>query len=318
MDQDDITVSDRDQGVSDSIEALNCKYDEELDVKTQLHRPQSTRERRTAPDVSCEKVSNLLFEQGQSASRVDDVYLSGAAEYPLASDVEKSSIPIADDQNTLSAPAASEANNSDRFSNQVTKVGSPFSLLKEYASDNSSENDDEAFVEDVNVKIVPPSVTAVSKSTHKDIESPCMTNEESRRPSESKKPYKEKDASDGAGVDVASRRGESQEGKKDKFESVPSKVDEFGRLVRDGSSDSNSDDSHYSKRHNRRGRSRSRSRSRIHSRSRNRNRNRSRSRNRYRSRSPLNSKRRSSRRRREKRSRSRRYFQLRCLCFGSV
>ncbi|GLT25183.1 hypothetical protein SLA2020_003280 [Shorea laevis] len=58
------------------------------------------------------------------------------------------------------------------------------------------------------------------------------------------------------------------------------KVDEFGRLVREGASDSDSDDSHYIRRHGRRGRSRSRSRS------------------------PLGRRRRSLRRRREKRSRS--------------
>lgn len=60
------------------------------------------------------------------------------------------------------------------------------------------------------------------------------------------------------------------------------KVDEFGRLVREGASDSDSDDSHYIRRHDRRGCSRSQSRS------------------------PLG-RRRSPRRRREKRSRSHRY-----------
>lgn len=255
------------------------------------------------------------------------MYSAGAAECPLDSNLEKSSIAIAiaDDQNKLSIPAAPEANNFDRFSNQFIKVGSPFRLLQDYASDNSSENDD------VNVIIVPPSVTAAAKSSHKDTgshlktyigsESPCMSDKESKLPSESRKPYKaekfslhtkkeikdtrttlittesheafqEKDALDGAGTDVVSRRGKSQEVKKATFESVPPKVDEFGRLVRDGSSDSNSDDSRYNKRHNKRGRSRIRSRSR----------------------SPLDSGRRSSRRRRDKRSRSRRYFRLCCMC----
>ncbi|ONI08891.1 hypothetical protein PRUPE_5G206700 [Prunus persica] len=343
--EDDITLSDRDQGVNDPIEALNGKsglIDDELDVKRQLHRPQSSPEWRAAQGVFCEKVScslsselcklsegpNLLFEGRskieKSPSRVDNVYSAGAAECPLDSDLGKSStaIAIADDQNKLSTPAAPEANNSDRFSNQFIKVGSPFRLLQDYASDNSSENDDEAFVEDVNVKIVPPSVTAAAKSSHKDSgshlktyigsESPCMSDKESRLPSESRKPYKaekfslhtnkeikdtsttlitiesheafqEKDALAGAGTDVVSRRGKSPEGKKATIESVPPKVDEFGRLVRDGSSDSNSDDSRYNKRHNKRGRSRIRSRSR----------------------SPLDSRRRSSHRRRDKRSRSR-------------
>lgn len=103
--------------------------------------------------------------------------------------------------------------------------------------------------------------------------------------------HTQKEVKDGACMDVVCRTEKSQETKKAKFESVPPKVDEFGRLVREGSSDSDSDDSLYNKRYNKRGRSR------IHSHSR--------SRSRSRSRSPLDSRRGSSWRRREKRSRSR-------------
>ncbi|BBN68648.1 histone-lysine N-methyltransferase, partial [Prunus dulcis] len=64
--EDDITLSDRDQGVNDSIEALNGKsdlIDDELDLKRQLHMPQSSPEWREAQGVFCEKVSCSLSSQ---------------------------------------------------------------------------------------------------------------------------------------------------------------------------------------------------------------------------------------------------------------
>jgi hypothetical protein len=66
-----------------------------------------------------------------------------------------------------------------------------------------------------------------------------------------------------AGVDVSksSMSQNKNNEKKEKLESTPSKVDEFGRLVREDATDSDSDDSHYTRRRNNRGRSRSRSRS---------------------------------------------------------
>lgn len=89
---------------------------------------------------------------------------------------------------------------------------------------------------------------------------------------------------------VISKRGKTKENeeKKEKSDSTSLKVDEFGRLVREGSSDSDSDSGHTNK-HERRGQ---RGRSRSHSRSQ----------------SPLDRRtRRSSWRRKERRSRSRRY-----------
>lgn len=301
--------------------------------------------------------TNLLLDQCQliieKAPSGVDIYSTGASESPLASEREKSSIPIADDQNTLGASVAAEAINSDGVSNQSITVNSPFRLLQDYASENSSENDLDAFFEDVNVVIAPSSVTTSVKSSHKDAgshfeigsESLCMTDKmsgmqyESRRSKFSLDTKKEvkgtrttltiesheasqgKDASNGAPIDIVSKRNKSQGGKKTKSESVLPKVDEYGRLVREGSSDSSSDGSRYNKRHSKRGRSRSRgrirSRSRSHSRSRIRSR--SRSRTRSRSRSPLDSRRRRSpRRRREKRNRSPRYFQLCCMCIFLV
>lgn len=100
---------------------------------------------------------------------------------------------------------------------------------------------------------------------------------------------------DGTDGHVISKRGktEENEGTKAKCESASLKVDEFGRLVREGSSASDSD-SGYTNRHERR---------------------RKRGRSRNRSRSPLDRRRmRSSRRRQEKRSRSRRYQHYVYVC----
>lgn len=361
--EDDITLSDGDQEVHDSTDALNRNSDVihgELDVKKHLHRAQSSPGWTAPQGVSCEKVSSSLSselcKQSEGTNRLldqcqliiekapsgVDIYSTGASESPLASEREKSSIPIADDPNTLGASVAAEAINSDGVSNQSITVNSPFRLLQDYASENSSENDLDAFFEDVNVVIAPSSVTTSVKSSHKDAgshfeigsESLCMTDKmsgmqyESRRSKFSLDTKKEvkgtsttltiesheasqgKDASNGAPIDIVSKRNKFQGGKKTKSESVLPKVDEYGRLVREGSSDSSSDGSRYNKRHSKRGRSRSRgrirSRSRSHSRSRIRSRSRSRSRTRSRSRSPLDSRRRrrSPQRRREKRNRS--------------
>lgn len=326
-------MSDGNQEVHNSSDALNRTSDinhGELDVKKHLHGAQSSPEWTGPQGISFEKVSSSLSEcqliiQG-APSRVD-ICSTGASESPLASQQEKSSIPKADDRNKLDASAAAEATNSDGFSNHIT-VNSPFRLLQDYASENSSEDGD--------VGIPPSSVTTNVKSSAKDAGSqfevgsknPCMTDKmsglqyEYRRSKlsldtkkdvrstdttliiESHEAFQGKDALNGSPIDIAFKRDKSQEGKKTKSECLP-KVDEYGRLVREGSSDSNSDGSRYNKRR-KRGRSRSRSRSskRSHSRSR----------------SPLDSRRRrrSPPRRREKRNRSPRYFLQLYMCIFLV
>lgn len=109
----------------------------------------------------------------------------------------------------------------------------------------------------------------------------------------SPKTFPKEDAYGGAWVNVAiSGKHQKDEDKSANFASSAQKIDKFGRLVREGVSDSDSDGSRYAVRRNRRRKSRSRSRSRSQSRS------------------PLDRRRRrrrSPRRRRQKRSRSRRY-----------
>lgn len=75
------------------------------------------------------------------------------------------------------------------------------------------------------------------------------------------------DAMNGRSVDVLQDTGKLQkenDEEKVKLGTSPVKIDEFGRLVREGGSDSDSDDSHYTRRHkNRRTRNSSESRSPI-------------------------------------------------------
>ncbi|XP_040988391.1 uncharacterized protein LOC121235985 isoform X2 [Juglans microcarpa x Juglans regia] len=75
----------------------------------------------------------------------------------------------------------------------------------------------------------------------------------------------EKDDLGGTGIDV-SKSAMSQKKNKEKnmkLESTPLKVDEFGRLVKDDATDSDTDDSRHTRRRSKRGRSRSRSQSPI-------------------------------------------------------
>lgn len=242
-------------------------------------------------------------------------------------------------------------------SNQINRSGSPFRLLQDYASDDTSENGDEPFHEDSNPLTVPPSVTVGPSRSQKVTVSHLETYTVSESPQRSKKAKKgfgqlsessisqkaaeyppvsqtkvedaqadiasttsgktdecldddhrkqasvkhtssKKVALGDADVEVISKRNktvkENRE-KETKFESAaPLKVDEFGRLVREGSSDSDYDSRHTNRR-TKRGRSRSSSRSPVD-----------------------RSRRRNSWRRREKRSRSRRYKQEFVYAFSVV
>lgn len=107
----------------------------------------------------------------------------------------------------------------------------------------------------------------------------CHVNNESIKGGISDEAFQQK-AIKGGGVGAAPESGKSH--REDvKCTTTQLKVDEFGRLVREGASDSDSDDLRYSRSHGKRGRSRSRSRS------------------------PHDKRKRSPWRRREKRSRSR-------------
>ena len=245
----------------------------------------------------------------------------GPPECHLDSDFEKSATPLIDDLIPSSASAAASGIGFEKFPGQIIKGASPFRLLQDYASDDSTENGDVPCAEDVIPVTASPSVTA-DTGVHRDIkynldsglgsERSCRTERSFEPSSEPESPVDVKEVKTsiatrttdenvliheneapishgasvrdghekgaGGGVDIVPESGKSQK------EMPPLKIDEFGRLVKEGARDSDSDDSRYARKRGKRGRSRSRSRS-----------------------PPDRRRRRSPLRRKERRSRSRRY-----------
>ncbi|KAL5815727.1 hypothetical protein ACOSQ4_026368 [Xanthoceras sorbifolium] len=274
--EDDITRSDNDQGVNPSNEGTNSGYNLdhcELDLKEQLHAQHISSGWYPFENISSEKVSFSVS--------------------PVV--VEKAS-------------AAVEHYDSDE-NPQLVKGGSPFRLLQDYASDESSEDN-----EDVHIKFVPSkdssSVAVGATSLHRDTECNLKTEAASKGlseaglsvslkagnvPQDSEMDVKETATASIASVTAddhvvnknhasisdatspqaiqkkddlggacfeASLNGKFEKEKEEKGVKSASdsrKVDKFGRLVREGASDSDSDDPLYNGRQSKRSRSRSRS-----------------------------------------------------------
>lgn len=287
------------------------------------------------------------LEHKNSAKSVTEVHSRTndsveVAKFPQA----KSAAPLDDGLTQHCASDLAEAN-SHRDSGQFIRSGSPIRLLQDYASDDSSDYEDETCFADANVLTVSTRATTSPSVPHKDSGSFLQTDIGSKSPSTAQKEYelfsktsqndsemslhpvqdtqtrsftretddgcldhnpenqvhlnlsasievsKEKDSLSRADIGSGgkSRHAEQKDEKKtSKFELNPLKVDRFGRLAREGPTDSDSDDSRsrQTRRRNKRDRSWSRSRSPIERSSRRRRR------------------RRSPRRRKDKRSRSRR------------
>lgn len=223
---------------------------------------------------------------------------------------------------------ASAETKPENLGGQPTDIHSPFRLIQNYASDDSSDDDGEPCCKDVKIMAVSPLDLSGDLSSHDDVEhvkkpelpqsvTACLqgvlTKERDdlkssqdglQETSTTASPRKFAiDGRDGKaegsnpnasfyGKALASSKIDSASSCKDvekedkKITPAAVKVDEFGRLVKEGASDSEPDDSHHVRRRGRRDRSRSRSRSPSDRRKR---------------RSP----RRSPRRRKERRSRSR-------------
>ena len=216
-----------------------------------------------------------------------------APECNLDSEIEKSSTPLVDDLIPTGTSVAASDISSEKFPGQIIKGASPFRLLQDYASDDSTENDDVPCAEDVGPVTVPPSVsddTSLHKEAKYNLDSglgtkrSCQTEMSFEPPSEPESPIDVKEvvtgttdehvvihenqacnapgASDGAGHEKgAGSAGDTVPHSKPQKEMPPLKIDEFGRLVKEGASDSDSEDSLYARKRSRRGRSRSRSRS---------------------------------------------------------
>ncbi|RVW67460.1 Small nuclear ribonucleoprotein SmD3b [Vitis vinifera] len=182
----------------------------------------------------------------------------GAPECPLDSGFEKSASPFFDDLIPSSASAAASSIGFGKFPGQNIKGANPFRLLQDYASDDSTENGNVPCAEDAIPVTVSPSVTA-DTGLHRDIkynldsglrsERTCRTERSFEPSSEPESPvddgHEKKSAS--GGVDIVPESGKSQK------EMPPLKIDEFGRLVKEGASDSVSDDSCYARKHGKSG-----------------------------------------------------------------
>ncbi|CAK9147946.1 unnamed protein product [Ilex paraguariensis] len=299
----------------------------ELDMKKRLHPQLNAAEHRPVKAVgnlTCSKSSRLVEEGkgpdlfpnrdcstiGRSFCEVDGSVTNpaGAAESPVDISMERSLVIPHEDlsQSKVSVPA-SGINSEDQF----VKGFSPFRLIQDYASDESSENDDELRPQDVSLVAVSPSLRAgptsfytdVGHDFQKDLGSKSLPEVETGfgRVSEFvlacslNKPSESMDSSVKFTRDVkeiytsspVTRKAEEFVGNSDRnqestnddgnlkknalgLDAVPAsgkpqkedaKVDEFGRLVREGASDTDSDDSYYTRRRGKRGRSWSRSRS---------------------------------------------------------
>ncbi|XP_057465596.1 uncharacterized protein LOC130755236 isoform X1 [Actinidia eriantha] len=362
--EDDITQPGEEHQVYNSFENLNSEavlIPKESGIQEQSRASQNAIEQSLCKNAISgssglaerEKGSELFldhdhFTYGRSLPNVDNsvVNSAGVAECPSISNLEKSSIPPLEESSQSNASAAAACTDSKKFPGELIKGASPFRLLQDYASDDSSEDDDKPCLEDVSPIRASPSPTAGGTSLNRDTGNSLQTDPglkslsspdvavgsfsetvvtcslrvpsnaleifpESQRNSwdanitsiatgeneeliennnknqvstEYAVPPKElqqKVALDGL-HNAAPESGKSQCQKEDlKYTSTLRKVDEFGRLVREGASDSDSDDLQYTGRRRKRGRTWSRSPS------------------------PEDRRRRSPRRRKDKRSRSR-------------
>ncbi|KDP31365.1 hypothetical protein JCGZ_11741 [Jatropha curcas] len=339
--EDDITMSYNDHSVNQPTERLIQATDpvsSELDAKKQLHALSSSSRSEAATLVLSDNDflfsgSTKLGEQGSKFnSSCDDLRFgssvsrvkspvnnpTGASEYMLSSERVNSSTPSANSKSSSSSAAAAECINSDKYPGQEIKGSSPFRLLQDYDSNDSSENDNDPCLKDANRETV-STLLAVGEYLHADTgsnlkidtgsRSPYKTEREFGQVSEFGKLYRpsdfasdsqgefkdnvptstssgltaelvntkcenpqsialggslealpKEDASEGRWAKVASRSKDEKENE-DKSTSNAPKIDKFGRLFKEGASDSDSDDSHLARRRNKRGRSRSRSRS---------------------------------------------------------
>ncbi|MED6196808.1 hypothetical protein PIB30_050780 [Stylosanthes scabra] len=319
--EDDITLSDKDQGPNYAIEALTQQPHQvggECSMNENTHQLQNSTENEPSKDILASGASGpgniSTFEHMKSAISVTKVDSpvngsSKVAKVPMGTGFEKPAAPLAEGFIRNGTSDLVEAIDADRDSGQLKRSGSPIKLLQDYASDDTSGNEDEIsagaasgvsrshLVTDIGSKS--PSGTRkgfghLSETTPNNIQ-------ESRERIED---YHENQVSVAASSETnpakdllgskSSNAEQVDERKSSKLEKNVVKVDKFGRHPKEAptDSDSESDDSHYrqTKRGSKRGRGRSRSRS-------PRRRSRSRSRSRRRRKSP--------RRRRDKRSRSR-------------
>ncbi|XP_021757168.1 uncharacterized protein LOC110722209 [Chenopodium quinoa] len=287
--EDDITQSDKEHGVNHSVEDV----EPEPVLAGNVYEPQM---QENENDLQCSRGNSLSLKSSPS------VKIKTSAEIKP-----------------------------EKLGGQPADIHSPFRLIQNYASDDSSDDDGKLSRENVKIMADSPHSKSGDLSSHYDLEHGNMNSKSSKTPETGldqsvttciesalnkdrddlqsiqdglqEKPtavLSRKYASDSVddrvegsnpntafhGKYVSSLKNAEKEDKKSTPTAV--KVDEFGRLVKEGGSESESEDAHHIRRRGRRDRSRSHSRSRSPS-------------DRRRKRSP----RRSPRRRKERRGRSR-------------
>ncbi|GAV75315.1 hypothetical protein CFOL_v3_18794 [Cephalotus follicularis] len=335
--EDDITQSDNDHEMKHSIEGLTGEHgfiQNKIDLEEQLHASQPAAECESAKDFQLlHSGSTGLAENGPVLSNHEHMTIgmsvskdhspiiksTTVAEDPFASRFEKSTASRAAGGSLSKSSAAAKGIDSDKYCDQILERVSPFRLLQDYVSDNSSENDEPCLKDDGSAGVSPSVVVgAINLSRDKGIN--LVTDMGSKSPSKTEKgsgslsklstlceaqdpfldirtkvketvttfiasntnnehndnicenqlsinhaaspeAFQKKDSLGGACVDVAYSCKFQKEKDKNVKSAFPPKVDEFGRLIREGASDSDSDDVHNTGRHSRQGRSWSRSRS---------------------------------------------------------
>ncbi|XVF49938.1 hypothetical protein PTKIN_Ptkin04bG0056600 [Pterospermum kingtungense] len=218
--EDDITQIDDDQGMNHSLKGLNSQYDISDNL---LHVEGLLHPLQKLTECNAYKETSAVCSSRVGEPGAEGI--SDAEQIPFEASIfevnlVKSAVPT-------EQPVVTSLEKSND-SGQLAKGGSPIRLLQGYASGDNSDKDVETGVE--NTKVSSGDVLQKQNVIVDASDNGVKFSEERRQEEET--------------VTLGSQY----------------KVDKFGRLVRDGASDSDSDDLHYIGRH-RRGRTRSRSRS---------------------------------------------------------
>ncbi|KAJ6732576.1 hypothetical protein OIU79_003631 [Salix purpurea] len=162
--EDDITQSDNDQAAKHPIgDLIHCNHliAGDSDVTEQLHELQSSARSDAATMDSVPGPSRL--DNGQQGSKLNSCrnqLISGKTVSEVLSPVINSA--GADGKSSSRATEAAGCVNSDKYSSDILKGGSPFRLLQDYASEDSSENNDESYLKNTIPKTSSKLVTAGS------------------------------------------------------------------------------------------------------------------------------------------------------------
>ncbi|KAF5186166.1 Zinc finger ccch domain-containing protein [Thalictrum thalictroides] len=298
--EDDTAHLNKDQGIGASVE-LPKEFILTYNLKEQQF--ESTT-RNASSRIESTYDMTLLSKNEREYDHISSRSSVETSECTFDANTQKSTELVDDFTEPKASPAAAAAYKDNL--DPVSKIGSPFRLIQDYASDDSGEADDGARFEDVSPERVSPS-NMVNTNLHENEGTNLETNNHSFSTSISEKGSTSLTVSSSlcranmpnigmvspkvvaaihvasGSSDVSARNNElqndSHECRNDlvhrdslrgdgetsgKFQrgggkqgSAARKVDEFGRIVREGVNDSDSDAEHYKERRYRRGRSRS-------------------------------------------------------------